>query len=256
MNRFTVYILLGVILLAVACSNLPSSNTNASPDTKEATSSSQHMISMTKTPITIDGRADEAAWKQVSWKNIDQTWIGADPSPEDFKGRYKLLWDADRMYVLAEIQDDTLIDIHANGLDRYWDDDCLEIFIDENQSRDIHQYNHSAFAYHIALDGKVADIGLDSLPRYYDHLISSRITSGNLSTWEVAMQLYPDSYKDGSTMSPLQLSSGKKIGFAIAYCDNDYSAERENFIGSSVVEGDDKNRGWIDAGIFEKMILK
>ncbi len=243
-------------LLFTSCNNNTTTTSSQQSKTAEVTESSDYSITKSTIPINIDGHANEASWNSVEWRNIDQTWIGNKPSSEDFSGRYKLLWGEDRIYVFAEINDDTLIDIHPNGLDRYWDDDCLEIFIDENQSRDIHQYNHSAFAYHIGLDGKVADIGLDSLPRYYDHLTSSRITSGNLSTWEVAMQLYPDSYKDGSTMSPLQLSSRKKIGFAIAYCDNDHSAERENFIGSAVVEGEDKNRGWIDAGIFEKMILK
>ena len=45
------------------------------------------------------------------------------------------------------------------------------------------------------------------------------------------------------------------MGFAIAYCDNDHSVEREHFIGSEVVEGTDKNRGWIDADIFGKIKL-
>ena len=35
----------------------------------------------------------------------------------------------------------------------------------------------------------------------------------------------------------------------VAYCDNDNSPEREHFIGSNKIEGEDKNRGWIDAGV-------
>jgi hypothetical protein len=46
------------------------------------------------------------------------------------------------------------------------------------------------------------------------------------------------------------------MGFALAYCDNDTSKERENFIGSVAVAGEDKNRGWIDAGIFGTIVLK
>jgi len=45
------------------------------------------------------------------------------------------------------------------------------------------------------------------------------------------------------------------MGFAVAYCDNDNSQIRENFIGSEVIEGEDKNRGWIDAGIFGSLQL-
>ena len=45
------------------------------------------------------------------------------------------------------------------------------------------------------------------------------------------------------------------MGFALAYCDNDNSKERENFIGSVYVDGEDKNRGWIDANIFGTLKL-
>jgi len=54
---------------------------------------------------------------------------------------------------------------------------------------------------------------------------------------------------------PLKLYTNKNVGFALAYCDNDTSKTRENFIGSVKVEGDDKNRGWIDAGIFGTLLL-
>jgi len=205
--------------------------------------------------INIDGRASEAVWTHLSWHPINQVWLGETPTPDDFQGRYKLGWNSNYLYVLAEIKDDTLVDTHLDGLDRYWDDDCLEIFVDENASKGDHQYNHNAFAYHISLEGIVTDIGLDSLPQYYKHAQSKRITNGHTSTWEVAIRIYPDSYKDGVESAPVRLTKDKKMGFAIAYCDNDHSEERENFIGSIAVEGTDKNRGWIDAGIFEEVIL-
>lgn len=206
---------------------------------------------------TIDGLAKEACWVKAEWYPMDQRWLGEAYTPEDFQGRYKLAWDENYLYVLAEIVDDTLIDIHEDGLLKYWDDDCLEIFIDENRSKGNHQYSHNAFAYHIALDNKVVDIGPDSVFRYYnDHIESRRRQQGKTSTWEVAMAIYDDSYQDDSDKNvPLKLQAGKVSGFAIAYCDNDYSAERENFIGSVVVKGEDKNRGWIDAGIFGNLSL-
>ena len=212
-------------------------------------------VSKASDVINVDGIMKETSWQLVNWRPIDQKWLGETYSKTDFHGRYKLLWDEKHVYVLAEITDDKLIDTHEDGLIKYWDDDCLEIFIDSNNSKGIHQYNHNAFAYHIALDGKVTDIGTDSIPRYYDHIESKRITEGNVSIWEAAISLYDDSYIDDEKNTPLQLMENKKIGFAIAYCDNDNSEERENFIGSTFVEGEDKNRGWIDAGIFEEVVL-
>ena len=52
---------------------------------------------------------------------------GSAPESGDFSGRYKLRWNKDALYLLAEIQDDHLSDTYANPLERYWDDDCLEI---------------------------------------------------------------------------------------------------------------------------------
>lgn len=214
-------------------------------------------IKKTDSEILIDAIADEPAWEATEWQIMDQVWLGELQDSTDFSGRYKILWDARALYVLAEIHDDTLIDIYEDPLVQYWDDDCLEIFIDEDNSKGIHQYNHNAFAYHIALDGNVADIATDSLPRLYnDHIESKRITEGNKSTWEVAMKLFTDDYEDDGDNTPRELASLDKIGFAIAYCDNDTSKLREAFIGSEVVEGEDKNRGWIDAGIFRSCVLK
>jgi hypothetical protein len=202
------------------------------------------------TPI-LNGKEDDVIWEKSKWLPLDQVWLGAAPTKTDFQGQYKLAYDENFLYLLAKIEDDTLIDINADGLKTYWDDDCLEVFVDENASGGNHQYSYNAFAYHIALDGKVVDINPQKDFMYYNnHCTTKRVTNGNASIWEVAIKLYDDSYEDGGVNVAKTLKSGKKIGFALAYCDNDHSPERENFIGNVVVEGTDKNRGWIDAGIF------
>ncbi len=206
----------------------------------------------------LDGSAADSIWETASWYPLDQTWIGTPPAPGDFSGRYKLAWDDNNLYVLAEITDDTLMDIHPDGLVQYWDDDCLEIFLDEDASGGDHQYNYNAFAYHVGLDGKVADIGPSRVANYYnDHCTVRRNSAGKTSVWEVAVKIFDGkNYTDGGDNIPKMLSRGKKMGFALAYCDNDHSPERENFVGSVRVEGEDKNRGWIDAGIFGALTLK
>ncbi|MEO0975195.1 MAG: sugar-binding protein, partial [Pseudomonadota bacterium] len=108
---------------------------------------------------TIDGVPDDKAWAQAPWYPIDSLILGAPPTADDFSGRYRAVWDIDFLYLLAEITDDVLVDAHANPLDSYWNDDTLEIFVDEDASGGNHQFNHSAFAYHIGLDNQVVDIG-------------------------------------------------------------------------------------------------
>ncbi|KUG09176.1 sugar-binding protein [Solirubrum puertoriconensis] len=206
----------------------------------------------------IDGRGTEAAWARAEWRPLDQRWLGPATTAADFSGRYKVVWTPERLYVLAEITDDVEQDTHADPLERWWDDDCLEIFVDPDRSRGEHQYNHNAWAYHVALDGHVVDLGRDRQGHLFDeHVRSRRTRRGQVSTWEAAVALYPDTYDEHKPAAsrPLPLRAGQPIGFALAYCDNDGSAERENFFGSEPVAGADKNRGWIDAGIFGRLRL-
>lgn len=213
-------------------------------------------VKKAKTKPIIDGIADETIWGNSEWQSLNQLWSGESYTSEDFQGRFKLAWTTDALYLLAEITDDKLVDNNPNPLVAWWDDDCLEIFIDEDNSGGDHQYNHNAFAYHIALDGNVVDMSTEKKGKLYNsHIESKRVTTGNVSIWEVKILLFDDTYSDEGKNSPINLSANKNIGFALAYCDNDASNNRENFIGSIAVEGKDKNLGWIDANIFGTLFL-
>lgn len=206
---------------------------------------------------TVDGVADEAIWAEAQWRSLDQRWLGPEYTEQDFQGRYKIVWTDNRIFILAEIVDDVLIDTHRDPLVQYWDDDCLEIFLDEDFSGGNHQYNHNAFAYHLSLDNQAVDIGTDKQARLYTHHVSSRWQQhGNKVIWEVALDVYNDSYVDDSDDNvPVTLSAGKILGFMLAYCDNDGSELRENFVGSEKVLSGPKDRGWIDAGLFGALLL-
>ncbi len=206
---------------------------------------------------TVDGVADEAIWQKARWQEIKYRWLGPEYTAEDFQGRFKVAWTADKLYILGEFVDDVLIDTHRDPLVQYWDDDCLEIFIDEDYSGGEHQYNHNAFAYHLSLDNQAIDMGTDERPHNYTHHVESRWQQrGNKIVWEVAIDIYDDSYIDGSDNNkPISLSAGKLMGLMLAYCDNDGSELRENFIGSESVPSGPKDRGWIDAGLFGALLL-
>ena len=208
-----------------------------------------------ETPI-IDGKVNDEIWKKSTWYPINELWLGQKYDSTDFNGNFKLCWSKEALYILVEIKDDILIDQHTDPLKFWWDDDCVEVFIDEDNSGGEHQYNNNAFAYHIALDGNVVDMAPDKNPRLYNkHIQSKRVTKENISIWELKISIYDDGYNDNKTNIPIELHTGKKLGFAIAYCDNDTSEKRENFIGSIYVPGEDKNKGWIDANIFGTILL-
>ena len=205
----------------------------------------------------IDGVANDKAWENAEWQPLDQRWLGDAYTPEDFSGKYKLVWNEDALYLLVEIIDDKLYDQHSEPLKLWWDDDCVEIFIDEDNSGGEHLKNHNAFAYHVALDHNVVDMSTEGKGILFnDHVTTAHKTEENKTTWEHKILIFDDSYNEKGKNNPVKLTEGKKIGFALAYCDNDNSKERENFIGSVFVPGEDKNQGYKTADIFGTVVLK
>lgn len=228
----------------------------------------------TQVAPAIDGVMD-SLWQTATWQPLNHHILGAMPSAEDFSGRFKVMWDKNKIYLLAEIQDDVLFDNHPDPLKAYWDDDCLEIFIDEDRSGGEHQFNFNAFAYHVALDNQAVDIGYktkDGQPDFMllnDHLKSAwkrQAMAPHKLIWEVALDVYDDSFdyvttkagtKKFNDAKPVTLTTNKELGFMLAYCDNDGSASREHFIGSVSIEpkNGDKNLGYKDAGVFAPLTL-
>jgi len=241
--------LTAVFLTAVA--------TTACADSAHYDGRTEYLAPKADAPLTIDGIADEAIWQHARWQDLTHRWLGPEYSSDDFEGRYKVVWTERKLYILGEFTDDVLIDTHRDPLVQYWDDDCLEIFLDEDFSGGDHQFNHNAFAYHMSLDNKAIDIGTDKQAHNYSHHVESRWQQhGDKIIWELAIDIYSDAYEDGSENNEsLMLSGGKRMGLMVAYCDNDGSELRENFIGSELVAEGPKDRGWIDAGLFGSLVL-
>lgn len=221
--------------------------------------------------IRIDGLAEESCWEKAEWSPIDQLWLGVQPEPEDFSGRFKVLWDEDHLYFLVEIIDDVLFDRYADPLENYYKDDCLEIFLDEDHSGGEHTNNFNAFAYHIALDYNIVDTyakhrrAAAQAILLNDHATVKRTErtgedetatrAYTHTTWEVAMKVFDDTFNPSKDNTPVKLFPGKKLGFAVAYCDNDGGYDRESFMGSVFIPGKDKNVAYINASVLATLEL-
>jgi len=233
-----------------------------------------HAPAASQTPV-VDGISNDPTWSKAAWKPIDKLTLGIAPSEKDFQGRFKSVWTEQKLYLLVEIIDDVLIDTHPNPLDHYWEDDCLEIFIDEDHSGGNHQFNYNAFAYHIALDNQAVDIGPfkseqdqkngnTNYRTFNQHIQSSwkrQTNAPHKVIWEVSINVYTDRFDDQTDNKkypqPTPLFAGKKMGFMLAYCDSDGLEGRESFISSEdipAVNGD-KNRAYIDASVFGSILL-
>jgi uncharacterized protein (DUF362 family) len=231
--------------------------TTATENTSASVSDGDYRAPRTVAAPVIDGLSNESCWEKASWRPIKYLWLGVQPSPDDFSGRYKIVWTPERLYFLIEITDDALADVHPNPLIDYYKDDCLELFLDEDHSGGIHTTNYNAFAYHIATDYNVVDAGKNRIRLFNDHITIKRTKNGNVYTWEAAVKVFNDKYDENlNANKPVTLTAGKNLGFAIAYCDNDGGPDRESFIGSIDIPGDDKNVAYINASVFGTLTLE
>ena len=209
----------------------------------------------TTAPV-IDGVVD-SVWDRASWSPINVFWLGtqSNPSAQDYSGRYKALWDENYLYILYDITDDRIYDGVRDALDRYWEDDTVELFIDENKNGGQHGYNTSAWAYHISTYGDVVDSTTGGATLLNDHIDSRLVSNGTQHYWEMRIRIYGEDYADWKTNTPLQLFAGKLMGFSACYIDNDGSSQRESMMGSVDTQGHKNNQGYLDASVFGSMLL-
>ena len=215
----------------------------------------------TLTPVTIDGQATETCWAGTDWHAIDQVWIpwNAKMKDGDFSGRFKVAWNEDFLYMLVEVVDDSLSDDHSNPLQNWWDDDCLEVFIDENRSKGNHERNCNAFAYHVSLFYDAVDLDSNGNGINYKNNVTVDMDTIGVNTylWEFAFKNYDETFVlSNPEKSRVKLAHNKKMGLAVAYCDNDETTSRENFIGSMVMTPATANDMYKNADYFGLMILQ
>jgi hypothetical protein len=211
-------------------------------------------------PIVIDGSSNDAAWSKTDWHPISKVWIpyNGKMASGDFAGKFKVAWDSDYLYVLVEVIDNMISDDHVNPLDSWWDDDCVEVFLDEDRSKGYHEKNNNAFAYHVstkydAIDEDASGNGVN----YKNNLKVIMDTIGtNTYLWEMAVKVYNSKFViSNPEASRVKLAPKKLMGFSIAYCDNDETTGRENFIGSMNMTAATANDNYITADYFGSMLL-
>jgi len=214
----------------------------------------------TPTPVVIDGNAADNCWSEADWHPISVVWLptyNAAMKEGDFSGRFKLAWDSLYLYILVEIVDDSLSDDHSNPFDNYWNDDCVEIFIDENRSKGNHLQNYNAFAYHVSVYYDAIDGGTGSSINCKDnmHVVMDTIAEKTY-LWEFALKIYDDSFKPNNPEASRVYNYARKLmGFSLAYCDNDEKRERENFIGSTFMPSNRSNDNYITADYMGTLLL-
>ncbi len=185
---------------------------------------------------------------------IDQVWIGPAVPASDYSGKFKVLWTPESLYVLIEIIDDSLHCQPANVTDvctNIYNYDCIEIFIDENNSRETNYSNtYKAFAYHFDTAGHICNNGvrLDSNIKY-----KMKRVADHTYDWEFEVKVFDDKFVAGGNNVPVTLTDGKLMGWSLAYNDNDFGASRQNMFGSVFIPGStdaERNISYFNASVF------
>jgi glucose/arabinose dehydrogenase len=80
-------------------------------------------------PITIDGAADEAAWREAPViDNFAAPWVVGEPRAAKTQTRARLLWDREHLYFFADLQDADLYAPLTEHDGKLWDNDVFELF--------------------------------------------------------------------------------------------------------------------------------
>jgi hypothetical protein len=240
--------------------SVSSINSSIAPSSRSSSSSSsdRNLYTARKASAApvIDGSVD-AVWSSATWAPIDVFWLGTQPNPsaQDYSGRYKALWDENYLYLLFDITDDRIFDGTRNALERYWEDDTVELFIDENKNGGQHEYNTSAWAYHVSTYGDVVDYTTSGPKLLNDHIDVRLVSMGDKHLWEMRVRIYGETYADSRVNTPLTLTAGKLMGFSASYIDNDGSSQRESMMGSVDTAGHKNNQGYQNASVLGSMKL-
>lgn len=269
-NRVRLFklLLIPLVLILASCQNKKAQNPTPAVQTEAAQpdSGSAFVVSKaegdfkafkTNTPVIIDGYGKDSIWSKRDWYDMNYVWMGERVDSTDYHGKFKLAWDSQFLYVLVEVVDDYLQPTLDSGLENYWKGDYVEVFIDEDQSGGIHQFNHQAFAYHVSTEGHAIDKSTTEETVFFDeHVLVKRTQKGNRHLWEMAIKLYDNQFNEtAEDNAPVKIVDQKRIGFSIAYGDNDGNNSRENFMGSKMTHGVNNDEGYVNADVFGSILF-
>ncbi len=83
----------------------------------------------TKTPIRIDGKLDDPAWKQAKWTSDFVDIEGAAKPTPRFRTRAKMLWDDKYLYIAAELEEPNVTGTLTKHDSVIFKDNDFEVFI-------------------------------------------------------------------------------------------------------------------------------
>jgi uncharacterized repeat protein (TIGR03806 family) len=127
-------LLLAIVAAALSCrTELPTPPSVPKPPSAQPIHAAvlpptEYVCTWTDTPIIIDGKADEPAWRKAPViDHFTMPWLDQDKRPQNAT-RARLLWDKENLYFFAEMDDPDLYSAITEHNAHIWENDCFELF--------------------------------------------------------------------------------------------------------------------------------
>ncbi|MDD5064551.1 MAG: sugar-binding protein [Phycisphaerae bacterium] len=181
------------------------------------------------TPPVIDGNEDDV-WSVAPVYKLKNVIYAPPSSPNDIAADFRAMWDADNLYLLVDVTDDSLVNdtrpdqavTLPTGSTNipWWYDDCVEVYIDAGNSKS-NQYGSEDAQYHFDWDRTSPTMG-----RHNEH--------GRMENIEFAMKTIEKGYRTEIKFPWATLgkkpSAGSSIGLDVHVNDDDEGGERDTKI--------------------------
>jgi hypothetical protein len=86
-----------------------------------------YKVSRAREPVTVDGKMDEASWKNAEVVSFNYFYRGDRPVEKQYS-KFRMLWDDENLYLFFECEDTSLTARETNFDAQPYLDDCAEFF--------------------------------------------------------------------------------------------------------------------------------
>jgi Carbohydrate family 9 binding domain-like len=152
-------------------------------------------------PVTIDGRLDDAAWRDVPWTDVFVDIEGASKPKPRLRTRVKMLWDDQYFYIGAELEEPHVWATLRQHDSVIFQDNDFEVFIDPNGD------NHEYYEFEI-----------NALNTGWDLLLPRPYKDGGqaVNSWEIP-GLKTAVHVDGTINDPRDIDKGWTVELAFPW---------------------------------------
>ncbi|WP_297100571.1 carbohydrate-binding family 9-like protein [uncultured Draconibacterium sp.] len=119
------------------------------------TTPNTYVAGQTRSAITIDGLANEPAWENAAWTTEFIDIQGANMPLPTYPKRIKMLWDADNLYIFAELVEEHIWAYYDKQDMIVYHENDFEVFIDPDG--DTHNY----YEFEVNAQNTLFDLFLD-----------------------------------------------------------------------------------------------